>query len=197
MVGKGHYSCQWGPDIGNQIVTKAGPPLVVQSIQWNRRVEGYKVYNFVVEEDHTYFVGTHNGGTWVHNPTEYEFNNLDKVAQDLHSLLSGAELRSTTAAGSAMYNGERVIVVSRNLGLTEAQIAEAKQLGYHFFDDPRLPLEHAEPYMIRVGESRGYMFDGQGMGVSNPNGICPPCMENWLEPRKITPQIPPGRKFYP
>ena len=57
-----------GLAVGNAIVTRAGPALVVQSITWNRRAEGYTVYNFVVEDDHSYFVGTHDGGAWVHNP---------------------------------------------------------------------------------------------------------------------------------
>ena len=57
-----------GLAVGNAIVTRAGPALVVQSIKWNRRAEGYKVYNFVVEDDHSYFVGKSSGGAWVHNP---------------------------------------------------------------------------------------------------------------------------------
>ena len=48
-------------------MTRAGPALVVKSVTWNRRAEGYDVYNFVVEDDHTYFVGTAHGGAWVHN----------------------------------------------------------------------------------------------------------------------------------
>ena len=38
--------------IGNSIVTRAGPALIVKSVTWNRRVEGYDVFNFVVEEDY-------------------------------------------------------------------------------------------------------------------------------------------------
>ena len=66
MDGKGFVPAG-GLAIGNSIVTRAGPHLVVKSVQWNRRAEGYDVYNFVVEEDHTYFVGNSNGGAWVHN----------------------------------------------------------------------------------------------------------------------------------
>ncbi len=55
--------------IGCQIVTRAGPALVVQAIEWKARREGYLVYNFEVADDHTYFVGQANGGAWVHNPT--------------------------------------------------------------------------------------------------------------------------------
>src|SRR5689334_20142194 len=62
-----------GLAVGNAIITRAGPPLVVASIQWNRRAEGYKVYNFVVEDDHSYFVGLTNGGAWVHNQHELRY----------------------------------------------------------------------------------------------------------------------------
>ena len=51
-----------GLAVGNAIVTRAGPALVVKSLKYHRRPEGYKVYNFVVEDDHSYFVGTHGGG---------------------------------------------------------------------------------------------------------------------------------------
>ncbi len=54
--------------IGCQIVTRAGPALVVQAVEWKARPEGYLVYNFEVQDDHTYFVGQVNGGAWVHNP---------------------------------------------------------------------------------------------------------------------------------
>ena len=53
--------------IGNAIVTRAGPPLVVGAMAWERRAEGYDVYNLIVEGDHTYFVGDTSGGVWVHN----------------------------------------------------------------------------------------------------------------------------------
>ena len=52
--------------IGNAIVTRAGPSLVVGKLAWERRAEGYDVYNLIVEGDHTYFVGD-SGGVWVHN----------------------------------------------------------------------------------------------------------------------------------
>ena len=61
-----------GLAIGNSIVTRAGPTLVIKNIEWERRAEGYKVYNFEVEDTHSYFVGTATGGAWVHN-----YNGLD------------------------------------------------------------------------------------------------------------------------
>ena len=50
-----------GLAIGNAIVTRAGPSMVVQSITWNRRAKGFTVYNFAVEDDHSYFVGRSSG----------------------------------------------------------------------------------------------------------------------------------------
>jgi hypothetical protein len=49
--------------IGSAIVTRAGLTLVVQAITPEAHPEGVAVYNFEVEDDHTYFVGTANGGT--------------------------------------------------------------------------------------------------------------------------------------
>ena len=53
--------------IGMQVVTRAGPPLVIASLVKHEYSQGIPVYNFEVQGDHTYFVGMANGGTWVHN----------------------------------------------------------------------------------------------------------------------------------
>jgi len=53
--------------VGDALATRAGPPLVVQSVTRKHRAEGYLVYNLTVEGDHTYFVGKVNGGIWAHN----------------------------------------------------------------------------------------------------------------------------------
>ena len=65
--------------IGTSIVSRAGPALEVTGLTWekNKAQElaagtgssfgGYTVYNLTVEDDHTFFVGTTGGGTWVHN----------------------------------------------------------------------------------------------------------------------------------
>jgi hypothetical protein len=47
--------------IGTSIVTSAGPPLVVRSVDWQEHPQGVAVYNFEVESDHTYFVGGTDG----------------------------------------------------------------------------------------------------------------------------------------
>ena len=65
--------------IGTSIVSRAGPALQVTGLTWekNKAQElaagacssfgGYTVYNLTVEDDHTFFVGSAGGGTWVHN----------------------------------------------------------------------------------------------------------------------------------
>lgn len=53
--------------IGTSIVTRAGPELTVKRITRIPRPEGVEVYNFSVEDHHTYFVGKTFGGAWVHN----------------------------------------------------------------------------------------------------------------------------------
>ena len=70
--------------IGTSIVSRAGPALEVTNLTWekNKAEElaagtgssfgGYTVYNLTVEGDHTFFVGSAGGGTWVHNTDCYE-----------------------------------------------------------------------------------------------------------------------------
>lgn len=53
--------------IGTAIITRAGPPSYVKSIKANDNEDGATVYNFEIEDSHTYFVGCENGGIWVHN----------------------------------------------------------------------------------------------------------------------------------
>ncbi len=54
--------------LGNAIVTRAGPALTVAKIEWKQSKQPVALYNFEVEDDHSYFVGSANGGLWVHNP---------------------------------------------------------------------------------------------------------------------------------
>ena len=65
--------------IGNSIVTRAGPALMITNIAEQDQDGGYAVYNFVVPGDHTYFVGTLGNGVWVHNPVD-----CNKVANTVH-----------------------------------------------------------------------------------------------------------------
>lgn len=53
--------------IGTEILTRAGPRLMVRSTIRQHFENGVKVYNFTVDGKHTYFVGNLLGGYWVHN----------------------------------------------------------------------------------------------------------------------------------
>jgi len=57
--------------IGTSIVTRAGPCLSVSGRLWHEDAADQalpeRVFNFTVQDDHTYFVGTAGGGAWVHN----------------------------------------------------------------------------------------------------------------------------------
>ena len=66
--------------IGNSIVTRAGPVLVVKSVEWKRQTEGFSVYNFAVDDLHTYFVGNTLGGAWVHNVDCPQLDMFDEPA---------------------------------------------------------------------------------------------------------------------
>ena len=75
--------------IGSAIVTRAGPPLVVGAMAWERRAEGYDVYNLTVEGDHTYFVGNIGGGVWVHNGDGTCIPDVSSVKQALEGIQKG------------------------------------------------------------------------------------------------------------
>ena len=62
--------------VGNAIVTRAGPPATIKRIV---RTGAKTVYNLTVDGDHTYFVGTKDGGVWVHNACP---PNLAEVMKD-------------------------------------------------------------------------------------------------------------------
>ena len=79
--------------LGNSIVTRAGPPLKLAKIEWQQGKRS--VYNFEVEEDHTYFVGSANGGLWVHNADPC-FGNSAKLND--HFARHGADFGSQNAA---------------------------------------------------------------------------------------------------
>ncbi len=95
--------------IGTSIVTRAGPQMAVASVTWQKNkaeelasaggLGGYTVYNLTVDGDHTFFVGTTGGGTWVHNVgacgrtlTRFgdEYEDAEKLAADAaRALASG------------------------------------------------------------------------------------------------------------
>ena len=66
VAGKGFVAAELLP-IGASVVTRSGSPLLVCTVKLKDDAKGHTVYNFEVQDDHTYFVGTASGGAWVHN----------------------------------------------------------------------------------------------------------------------------------
>jgi len=50
--------------VGNAIIARAGPAAAITKIE---QTAPETVYNLTVDNDHTYFVGSKDGGLWVHN----------------------------------------------------------------------------------------------------------------------------------
>ena len=53
--------------IGDRFLSKNGTIVLAKSVEIKDFPEGVYVYNLSVKDDHTYFVGTLEGGIWVHN----------------------------------------------------------------------------------------------------------------------------------
>ena len=116
--------------LGNAIETRAGPALLVKSIEWCHSADGTprgaEVYNFTVEGDHTYFVGTAGGGVWVHNnsyPAYFEMalNSADwGTSRAVHFARANEALLSAFNSSSILRS--RLIAVS---GKTEQEVRNA------------------------------------------------------------------------
>jgi hypothetical protein len=63
--------------IGTSIVTRAGPAVQVTKVE--RHDKPATVYNFTVEDSHTYVVGSRNSGLWVHNICKPDWVNNERT----------------------------------------------------------------------------------------------------------------------
>ena len=97
--------------IGSSIVSRAGPALAVTNLIWQKdksgelaagslgsSVGGYTVYNLTVEKDHTFFVGTTGGGTWVHNACSIDWNRAEHIFRD-----AGGHVNPSTLASQGRF----------------------------------------------------------------------------------------------
>ena len=66
VAGKG-FTAAGDLKVGDVIVTQDGPNVKILSITTKNLKKAIPVYNLTIEGDHSYFVGTANGGEWVHN----------------------------------------------------------------------------------------------------------------------------------
>lgn len=173
MVGLGDLG------VGGQILTRAGPALIVVSTERERRNEGYTVYNLRVADDHTYFVGEISGGAWVHN-ADY---NLTEIAKEIQEV--AGRPKETIAVAHAMKGNQLHTIVASNYGFLDAlQMELARVKGLTYIGDLAFPYEHAEELMFRVGEEQGFDFNGQKIGVSHYKGVCVEC-EPLIRSRKM------------
>ncbi len=122
------------------------PALTVKSIQWKRSAAAYTVYNLLVQDDHTYFVG--NGQEWVHNGPGDCPPKSDWV-KDARTFLSWAE--QYIEKPQLVLNQEaadQLVAEARSYGLDV--YADAKDLAGHPETNWPIPHIHIEPNRIRL-----------------------------------------------
>ena len=116
------------------VISRRGPPLVVKTVTRQAHLGGVSVYNFEVEGDHTYFVGTKQGGTWVHNncwndflqATKGMFSGTDEAAQVYAAIRNVLERVRSGAAHPYVRDGiefQNRIVPGRAISELPAQAA--------------------------------------------------------------------------
>ena len=80
--------------VGTSILTRAGPALFVVAVGHQKQASGYTVYNLTVEDDHTFFVGTTGGGTWVHNTCAFDVKRAEHIFRDAAGHVNPSTLAS-------------------------------------------------------------------------------------------------------
>ncbi len=128
--------------VGTQVVTRAGPALVVKSLTRQSEPKGVAVYNLEVEGDHTYFVGTAGGGLWVHNLCNAADIVNDGVVKG--KILSFKQALDRIRGGLDVFAGKRSeakALAKAASGTNRAIEDEAHEVGAGYFDhfhpDPR------------------------------------------------------------
>ena len=87
--------------IGTEVISRAGPNLVVRGIIRRHEPGGVAVYNLDVEADHTYFVGA-SAAVWVHNGGPcFKIHRVhpDWAVKGAHITVNGIELAVRPGAG--------------------------------------------------------------------------------------------------
>ena len=169
--------------IGNAIVTRAGPSLVVGAMAWERRTAGYEVYNLIVEGDHTYFVGDSGGGVWVHNgpgdcgltlPFDDDPVNLQARADAIHGALDpiAQANRATAVLEAEGAGGSKHIIVASNEPGVLAKSQRGALTSSEIAAKGTTRGVHAEDNAIRHAQSLG--LTPRRIGVAG-QPICPNC----------------------
>ena len=134
--------------IGNSIATRVGPTLSVKELVREARPEGVTVYNFTVEDDHTYFVGKINGGLWVHNWYKFHGVNPDWITKGAHITVDGVEY--------VIRPGINGTIVFKNFFGRQIAVDLAYLLKDRAFVEKLLSLvEKGIPYAAKEGSKQG------------------------------------------
>jgi RHS repeat-associated protein len=166
--------------IGNAIVTRAGPSLIVKSLTWHRRAQGYTVYNFEVEGNHSYFVGNANGGVCVHNqagcgdltlPFEDGPTDLQARADALHGRLGriAGEMQATAVLEAEAADGTLYTIAGSSV---KGIFPKAQRSGLLLGEIAASGEGHAEVTAINSAIERG--LTPKRIGVSG-QPICKDC----------------------
>jgi RHS repeat-associated protein len=107
--------------VGDRLPSRSGTPLIVSSVEHLASQSGTLTYNFAVGEDHTYFVGSANGGIWVHNECVYEY--LDAAGRTIYVGIAQANGTARASQHGARF-GSNMQVIVRNLTRDEARQVE-------------------------------------------------------------------------
>ena len=153
--------------IGTSIITRAGPLMTVANITWKRDtsaelaarsgIGSATVYNLTVEHDHTFFVGTTGGGTWVHNAcyTEASEQHVNEAGHSFESPYQEGQSKFYEGEGGQKFTDE---VVNHDEAYTDPQ--EFGRTRYTVEDLGRRP----------VGTGRGGLPARGGQVVVESNG---------------------------
>ena len=152
---------------GDQIYSADGSLLVVESVIIEQREE--TVYNFEVEDFHTYFVG--EDGVWVHNEAGCGQISLSATPKSMENgikekyNLAGDELKRVSEESAQAYNAANTIASKRALGLI-SEAEASKQLATIAKGKHPSILD-----AIEQGRSSGMLLGTVGLGSLAVPGI--------------------------
>jgi Pretoxin HINT domain len=156
--------------IGTEILTRAGPRLVVKSVNCQHFANGVKVYNFTVDGKHTYFVGSTLGGIWVHNAICINSGDAKYDARwgrNLGNIINEAINGSFEKASGALGNQNAATYHANEHGWTDADVLRVLSDPDFIFrsgrNDNILVLRGGDVVTISVGGSQsGKVITGYG-----------------------------------
>ena len=181
---------------GHNLLEPDGGTSTVIATRHETHREGISVYNFRVNEAHTYFVreeGSTTEPVWVHNAYHAMGNpalrgvaeNYSKRAQELWKRLPERGRYGATVSVSAK-NGVEVVSLYGNIG------AKGRTFAQNEIDDFLKSVRNDGGIAIHTSGTvhsevaLRQRFKGiSAIGISNPNGPCPNCLGTYFEPAKF------------